>query len=175
MKMRTIATPLTIGSFILVSVTGLFMFFEIQVGLIKPAHEYLSLVFLAGALLHCIVHWKAICNHFRTPLGKGLTLLFVGLSIVAVIPSGLGEHEDGEDGEHIARKATIVLFESDLNGIAILTHRSTTDVVKSLQNQGLANVDANHTVQEVAKANQKSPATVLALLLKNVPVEREDD
>ena len=121
MKMRTIATPLTIGSFILVSVTGLFMFFEIQVGLIKPAHEYLSLVFLACALLHCIVHWKAICNHFRTPLGKGLTLLFVGLSIVAVIPSGLGEHEDGEDGEHIARKVAIVSEMSTVLRLLITT------------------------------------------------------
>lgn len=39
---RNWATPLTIGSFLLMAVTGLLMFFHLDTGLNKAAHEWLG-------------------------------------------------------------------------------------------------------------------------------------
>lgn len=48
MKLRGIATPLTIGSFILVCVTGLCLLFGLRGGLIDPLHELSSIVLVIG-------------------------------------------------------------------------------------------------------------------------------
>lgn len=41
-KLRAWVTPITIGSFLLIGVTGLLMFFKVPGGLIVIAHEWLS-------------------------------------------------------------------------------------------------------------------------------------
>jgi len=173
MKIRTIATPLTIGAFILVSVTGLCMFFEIKVGFIKPAHEWLSLAFLVGALLHIVVHWKAIRNHLHTRIGKSLAILFATLTIIAVIPSGFSKGEESE--RESAGKAVTMLLDANLSQIAMLTHRSGTEVASMLVAQGLTKVDTNQSVLAVALMNKRKPRAVLALLLQNVKSQDEDN
>ena len=40
--LRRWATPLTIGAFVFMAVTGILMFFEVRLGIIKVAHEWLS-------------------------------------------------------------------------------------------------------------------------------------
>ena len=41
MKLRAWATPLTIGSSLIVTITGLIMFFHLSPGLTRTAHEWL--------------------------------------------------------------------------------------------------------------------------------------
>jgi hypothetical protein len=42
------ATPLTIGTFTLMAVTGMLMFFHADIGLNKTAHEWLGWVMIAS-------------------------------------------------------------------------------------------------------------------------------
>lgn len=46
---REWATPLTIGIFTLMAVTGILMFFHLDKGLNKTAHEWLGWLLVAGA------------------------------------------------------------------------------------------------------------------------------
>lgn len=60
---REWATPLTMGAFGLLAVTGVLMFFHLDTGLNKQAHEWLGWVLLIGVSLHLAA------NQFRRAAG----------------------------------------------------------------------------------------------------------
>ena len=62
MKLRPFATTLTIGSFILIAVTGFCMFIGVRPGFVSVAHEFGSLVFLTAAILHCIIRHMSLMD-----------------------------------------------------------------------------------------------------------------
>ena len=61
--LRPWATPLTIGSFALMATTGILMFFHLDSGLNKVAHEWLGWAMVAGVALHATVNWAALKRH----------------------------------------------------------------------------------------------------------------
>ncbi|MFG5409438.1 hypothetical protein ABXN37_16725 [Piscinibacter sakaiensis] len=71
---RDWTTPLTMGAFGLVAVTGLLMFFHLDSGLNKTAHEWLSWVLVAGVAAHAAVNAAGLQRHLAlaasfVPLG----------------------------------------------------------------------------------------------------------
>jgi uncharacterized membrane protein (UPF0136 family) len=165
MKLRTIATPLTIGSFILVCATGLCLLFGFRGGLVDPLHELSSIVLVIGVALHVVVNWKATLAHLRRPWGLGLAGVFATLSIVAVLSLGY----DGRDGKarEIARGSMELLLDSDLREIASVTHRSESELVGILSKEGYSRFEANPTLRDLSRANGKEAMQALALLLRS--------
>jgi len=53
---RTWATPLTIVAFLLMAVTGVLMFLDVEFRLVTIAHQWLSWLFLIGAVSHIIAN-----------------------------------------------------------------------------------------------------------------------
>ncbi len=90
---REWTTPITAGSFLLVAVTGVLMFFHTDMGLNRMVHEWLSWLFLAVAVFHLAVNFTAFKKYvFADGKGKlllGVFILVLGLSFA---PLG-GEHE----------------------------------------------------------------------------------
>jgi hypothetical protein len=68
-RLRSWVTPITIGSFLLIGVTGLLMFFKARGGLIVVAHEWLSLIFAIAACLHIGLNWSAIRTYLSRARG----------------------------------------------------------------------------------------------------------
>ena len=84
---REWATPLTIGSFGLIAVTGVLMFFHLDSGLNKAAHEWLSWLLLAGVALHAAANWLGFKRYFQQRWGRSLlalAALVLGLSFLPV-------------------------------------------------------------------------------------------
>jgi hypothetical protein len=76
---RAWATPLTIGVFALMSVTGILMFFHLNRGLNKVAHEWAGWAMVAGVVFHATANWPAFKQHiFGSRLGQVLIGLGVG-------------------------------------------------------------------------------------------------
>ena len=67
-------TPLVIGSFVLLAVTGVLMFFHLDSGLNKLAHEWLSWAMLAAVGLHVLLNLPAFKRYF----GQKTALLVIG-------------------------------------------------------------------------------------------------
>ena len=63
-KLKAWATPLTIGAFGLMATTGLLMFFHLDSGLNKTAHEWLGWAMILGVVAHVMLNWKAFKRHF---------------------------------------------------------------------------------------------------------------
>lgn len=96
--LRKYATPLTIGSFVLMAATGTLMFFHLNTTFNKVAHEYLGLVMIAAVVLHLVLNWRAFTTYFKRPLAIGIMGIFVlalGLSFVPTSQQGGGRPEFG--------------------------------------------------------------------------------
>ena len=84
---RSWITPLVIGSFALSGVTGVLMFFHLETGLNKAAHEWLSWALLAGVGLHALLNLFAFKRYFTQRKGlvvMGVCGLLLALSFFSV-------------------------------------------------------------------------------------------
>lgn len=158
--LRTIATPLTIGSFVVVCLTGLFLFFGVR-GLTGPVHEWTSLVFVVGSIFHIIINWKATLAHLKKPLGASLAIICVVLSVVAILPWG-GKQQNPKQ---VLRQSMEVLLDTDLKGVAAVTRQSEQVLEDKLIQAGFKTVDAKATLREIAKANGKSTMATMSAIL----------
>lgn len=68
-------TPLVMGAFLLSAVTGVLMFFHLDTGLNKVAHEWLSWAMVVGVALHVVLNLPA----FKRYLGQKTALAVMGL------------------------------------------------------------------------------------------------
>jgi len=93
MKMtRDWITPLTTGAFLLTAVTGVLLFFHAATGLNKAVHEWLSWVFLAGAVVHLALNFAPFKKYLVQRKGQVLMGSFVLLLALSFIPIGGEEH-----------------------------------------------------------------------------------
>ena len=107
-KLRAWVTPITIGSFLLLGVTGLLMFFKVRGGLIVVAHEWLSPIFVVGACLHIWLNWGAVRANLSRARGIIIVGLFAALLAFSVAPlkevdeiareHGHGQERDRQEG-----------------------------------------------------------------------------
>jgi hypothetical protein len=88
LTLRAWATPVTLGAFILMAVTGVLMFFGWRRGLTSEAHEWLSWVFLVGAAAHLAVNWRPLTLHLKSRWGKVSLASAIAILAFAVFPSG---------------------------------------------------------------------------------------
>ena len=78
-------TPVVIGAFLLSAVTGVLMFFHLDSGLNKTAHEWLSWAMVIGVTLHLLLNVTAFKRYFTQTTGRVVIGLFVAvLALLAV-------------------------------------------------------------------------------------------
>ena len=90
---RNLATPLTIGAFLVLAATGVLMFFHLDSALNKTVHEWIGWVLVAGVGLHVAVNFGAFQRYLRMPGPRALIAGFavvLGLSFVP-LPGAGGE------------------------------------------------------------------------------------
>ena len=69
-------TPFVIGSFLLMAVTGVLMFFHLDSGLNKSAHEWLGWAMLAAVGLHLVNNMNAFKRYFSQTTGRVVMAVF---------------------------------------------------------------------------------------------------
>ena len=85
-SLRQFATPVTIGAFVLSAVTGGVMFFHLDTGLNKAAHEWLSWALVAGVLAHLAVNYRAFKGYLKRPLARGVMAGFAVVLATSFLP-----------------------------------------------------------------------------------------
>lgn len=93
-EQRPWITPLVIGTFLLMTVTGGLMFFHLDSGLNKSAHEWLGWAMVAAVLLHVLLNSFALKKHLGSVKGRwvvGASVAVLALSFVPLGGSGGGK------------------------------------------------------------------------------------
>lgn len=89
---REWVTPVAAGAFLLSAVTGVLIFFHVDSGLNKVAHEWLSWVLLAGVALHLVANFGAFKRHLGGRRGQALMGAFA--LVLALSFFGPGEADE---------------------------------------------------------------------------------
>ncbi len=90
MYLRKWATPLTIGTFLVMGVTGTLMFFHLDEGLNKLLHEWAGWVMLAAVGAHVFLNWRAFTVYFKRPAALGIMVVAAGVLVLSFVPVGQG-------------------------------------------------------------------------------------
>jgi hypothetical protein len=141
---RNWATPLTIGAFILMAVTGILMFFHLDTGLNKEAHEWLGWAMVAGVAAHVAANWSAFARHFSRPSG----IAFVGL-FVLMLTASFFIQSDEEGGGNPGRRAQEAVVKAPLSQIAPLAGQSPQALVEALRTAGFKVESAEQTLESI--------------------------
>ncbi len=166
---RAWVTPLTIGAFLLIGVTGLLMFFKVRGGLIVIVHEWLSLVFVVVAALHTWLNWGAVRAHLSRARGIVVVGSFAGLLVLSLLPvEEVSEiaRAHGHGQEELGRRAAEALLGARVSTVAELTGCTSEQVREGLARNGVV-VDSDQlTLAEVARQSDAHPARVLEVALQ---------
>jgi Domain of unknown function (DUF4405) len=94
--LKSWATPLAVGAFTISAVTGLLIFFDLELGIIEPVHKWLSWLLVTGVILHLVSNWKQFTGYFSKKPALGI----IGAALIVTIASLLpvfGEKEEGKE------------------------------------------------------------------------------
>ncbi|MDY0002786.1 MAG: DUF4405 domain-containing protein [Polyangia bacterium] len=172
-RLRSWVTPITIGSFLLLAVTGLLLFFKMRGGLIVVAHEWLSPIFVVGAGLHIWLNWGAVRANLSRARGIIIVGLFAALLLFSITPGKeIAERAREHDWKHghvqevIGRKAAGVLLQARISTVAELTGRSPQHLRDSLALHGVRVTSDDMTLADAARQSKVSPVRVLDAVLQ---------
>jgi hypothetical protein len=160
-RMRSWAGPLTIGSFFVVAMTGILMFFHMKSGLMTHVHELTSWLFVIGAIAHIIVNWRYFLAYFRKPVGVAIIVIFVVIGVFSIVPQG------GSAGHPPIMKIYDSLEQSSLNVVAQVAKRDLQTIVDELKSRGIQVSGTEQTIVQIAVANKKRSMDIIAIILSD--------
>ncbi|SCM75725.1 conserved membrane hypothetical protein [uncultured Pleomorphomonas sp.] len=141
--LRRWATPLVIGAFLLMAVTGILMFFEIDVGLVAVAHQWFSWIFLIGAGGHLVLNVRSFRNHLKSLWGRMGIAAGAALTIAALFSWGQ------ITGPQIKRPIEAALVEAPIAALAAVTRNAPDTLIDRLAGQGIA-ADGGDSIRDIA-------------------------
>ena len=127
---REWVTPMVAGGFLLSAVTGVLMFFHLDTGLNKVAHEWLSWVFLGGMALHLTLNFEGLKRQLSQRKGQVLAGLFMLILLVSFVPGG-------EKGEPPFAASVRALSQTSLTNLALVVEMNPAQLQDHLVKAGL--------------------------------------
>jgi hypothetical protein len=160
-KIRAWATPLTIGAFALSAITGVMIFFHVQLGLAKVLHEWFSWCLVIGGLFHVIGSWQPFVRYFSKPAGMTIIGLFAALIVVSFLPLGSSDgHGKGMPSDRLAG----LLAHASFATVANSASHKPEELMKEFESKGVVVEGKEETIQGIAARNGKQTAEILNMI-----------
>ncbi|NWF45263.1 DUF4405 domain-containing protein [Hydrogenophaga sp. D2P1] len=160
-KQRPWITPLVMGSFALSAATGVLMFFHLDTGLNKAAHEWLGWLMLGAVVLHALLNLPAVKRHLQNRTGRWVvigSLVVLGLSFIPVGGSGGGSEPGFAPPVRALAKAPITV-------LAQVAGTSTDDVKARLQAAGFTVTSDQQSVADLVGGDLKVQIRAMSQVL----------
>ena len=153
-SVRKWATPLTIGAFVPMAVTGILMFFHIDRGIIGGAHQWLSWLFLIGVVGHVTVNFRSFTNHLKSRWGRTSLCVFTMVLVASFFTWGV------RTGGQLLAAIQNGLVSAPLSTLAVMTHTPPEVLEQRLETHGIV-ARKEQTIRDIAG---NSPSTQLRVL-----------
>lgn len=85
---RNVATPVTIVTFVVSTVTGIMLLAHWNAGLVRFSHEWLSVVFSAAGLWHLVKNWGAFKGYLTRNAAVAAFVVSLVLSVAVTAMTG---------------------------------------------------------------------------------------
>ncbi|OPF63417.1 DUF4405 domain-containing protein [Hydrogenophaga sp. H7] len=137
-------TPVVMGAFLLSAVTGVLMFFHLDSGLNKTAHEWLSWAMVIGVGLHVLLNMPAFKRYLKQTTGRVVIGSFALILALSFIPAG------GSSGSEPGFAPPVrALAKAPITVLAQVAGTSTEDLKAKLQAQGLTVTSDQQSVADL--------------------------
>lgn len=162
---RNWVTPLMIGAFALMAVTGLLMFFHLDQGLQKEVHEWLGWLLVLAAVLHVTVNWLGFKRYF-TAARSGLA----AVAVMALVVVG-SFFVSGEEGEGVSPPVAAMhaVAGAPLKDVAPLTGRPASQLRAELAASGIELASDEQSIGSVVGNDRERMGRAMRVLFPNAP------
>lgn len=157
---RPWATPLTIGAFVLMATTGLLMFFHLESGLNKVAHEWLGWAMVTGVAAHSALHWRSF-KRYLTDLRTGQVI--VGFFVLLLAASFFVQGEEGEDLPPPGM-ALQGLIRAPVSTVAQVAGKPEAELIAALQAGGIPVESANQPLAAVVGEDREKTSQAIRII-----------
>lgn len=155
---KLIATSITSLVFIIISVTGVMLYFHFYGQYAKELHEVIGLLFVVAGLAHVVFNWKSMKSYFSKKIFIFMSIAILAVSLSFIIPAVA--EQDGSNPKK-------VMIESVLNSSLELSikilNSDMNSAMNKLKENGIVIKDYN-SIKEIAKANKISPFRIVKLI-----------
>jgi uncharacterized membrane protein SirB2 len=153
-------TPLVIGSFLLLSVTGVLMFFHLNSGLNKTAHQWLSWAMVGGVALHVALNLPAFKRYFIQRTSRWVIALFVILLALSFVP--LKESKKAPSYASSVRALT----QTPIATLAQVADTSPEEMRTRLEDAGLSPTSDTQSISDLMETDLRAQTSLLDKVLK---------
>ncbi|MHB0982327.1 MAG: DUF4405 domain-containing protein [Thiobacillus sp.] len=154
---REWVTPIAAGAFLISAVTGVLIFFHVDSGLNKFAHEWLSWVLLGAVALHMAANFSGFRRHLGSHRGQillGLFVLVLGLSFAG----------SGANSEPPFAPPIRALSAAPLATLAEVAQLSPEALRERLAEAGIQPVSGEQSLRELTGPDLRRQVQILGLL-----------
>lgn len=136
------------------------MFFHVDTGLNKEAHEWLGWALVGGVALHAVANFSGFKRHFGTNMGKGLIGLFALLLVLSFVP--VGDEKGGPPTLTPAR----ALANAPIATLAEVARVTPDQMLERIKANGLQPASAQQSLGELVGNDMHRQIEVLSQVLK---------
>ncbi len=160
----------TVGFFLISCVTGVMLLCGVGKGIVKDAHEWLSVGLVVAGLIHAIRHWSIIGRYARSVTFWGAAVIVLVLATAFVAPAlnrggGGPGGPGGHGGPAKGMGAVIQTLESaSVTSAASLVNTTPEALVSRLREAGLTVAGPEQTLREVAQSSGKDIVQVMEII-----------
>lgn len=159
---REWATPITMGAFLLSAVTGVLLFFHLDSGLNKLAHEWLSWALLAGVALHIAGNFPGFKRHLGTLQGRAWVGAFGALLLLSFIQ--IGGERSGPPAFATIQNALVAAPVSTLAQVARV---SPEQMLERMRSAGIPATSMDQNLNQLVDADPRKQMAIIGDLLQS--------
>ena len=156
LRLRSWAPPLVVGSFALMSISGVLMFFHLNTDLSKGLHEWAGFVLVAAAVAHLVQNWRAFTTYLKRPAAVTILGLGAVMTAVSVLPIGATGAPDA------VRPLLASVGSAPVPVLAELTGQSADQVIAELVAAGYSGVTEESSVKALVGEDIGAQVNALA-------------
>ncbi|WP_164112219.1 MULTISPECIES: DUF4405 domain-containing protein [Sphingobacterium] len=154
---RNYITPFISLVFLVVGLTGVFMFFHLFDGYTEIVHEFLGLFFVVCTVFHIILNWKALKIHFKRGVFIPAGVAVAVISLLFIIQQQLHPKVD-----------TMILdriIKAPINDVFRVLNVDSSGAVKRLESNGIS-IDGATRLEDIWIKNNADPEEVFDLIME---------
>jgi len=156
---RDWVTPISAGAFLLSAVTGVLIFFHIDIGLSKFAHEWLSWVLLGAIVLHVVANLPGFKAHLRSRKGQ----IFIGVFALVLAAALLVPASGGKGGPPYASSVR-ALSQTPLSTLAQVARVSPEQLRARLAQAGVQPTSDQQSLNDLVGADMGKQMRTLSVV-----------